>query len=178
MQINLRTSYLLIAFIFIGFLGGGIYFYQQLLQGIKDPVKLIPEDAALIIEIPQFDKLYKDWDSSSSYGKVLEEWPKLESFQYFLPQALALFEEKTTHFADLQQPVLLSRHEQGWLLLFPSFGYSLQDLERGILSQLKDSPTLIEKTLEGEYYLELHHEKHQLFLSEKRGWYFISNSPE
>lgn len=178
MQINLKTSYLLIAFIFIGFLGGGIYFYQQLLQGIKDPVKLIPDDAALVIEIPQFDKLYQDWDSKSSYGKVLEEWPKLESFQYFLPEILKQFEGKTNRFADLQQPVLLSRHKQGWLLLFPSFGYSLQEFERGILSQLKESPTILEKTLENEYYLEINQDKYQLCLSEKRGWYFISNSPE
>ncbi|NPD45108.1 MULTISPECIES: hypothetical protein [unclassified Lentimicrobium] len=178
MQINLRTSYLLIVFIFIGFLGGGIYFYQQLFQGIKDPVKLIPDDAALIIEIPQFDKLYQNWDSESSYGKVLKEWPKLESFQYFLPQVLTYFEEETAHFTDLQQPVLLSRHQQGWLLLFPSFGYSLQNFERDILSQLNESPITQEKTLESEYYLELNQEKHQLCISEKRGWYFISDSPE
>lgn len=178
MQINLRTSYLLIAFIFIGFIGGGIYFYQNLFQGIKDPVKLIPDDAALIIEIPQFKKLYTDWESNSSYGKVLEEWPKLESFQYFLPQVLNEFEEQTAQFSDLQEPVLLSRHQQGWLLLFPSLGYSLQNFEREILSQLKDSPSTQEKTLENEYYLQFNHEKHQLCISEKRGWYFISDSPE
>ena len=178
MQINLRTSYLLIAFIFIGFIGGGIYFYQNLFQGIKDPVKLIPDDAALIIEIPQFDKLYQNWDSESSYGKVLKEWPKLESFQYFLPKVLNQIEEETTRFTDFKQPVLLSRHQRGWLLLFPSFGYSLQDFERDILSQLKQSPITQEKTLDGEYFLEFTQEKHQLCISEKRGWYFISDSPE
>lgn len=178
MQINLRTSYLLIAFIFIGFIGGGIYFYQNLFQGIKDPVKLIPDDAALIIEIPQFDKLYKDWDSNSSYGKVLNEWPDMESFQYFLPKVLNVFEKQTAQFSDLQQPVLLSKHKQGWLLLFPSFGFSLQDFERDILSQLKDTPLTQEKTIENEYYLEFGLKKNQLCISEKRGWYFVSDSPE
>lgn len=178
MQINSKTSYLLIAFIFIGFLGGGIYFYQSLFQGIKDPVKLIPNDAALIIEIPQFDKLYEEWDSESSYGRVLEEWPKLESFQYFLPEILSHFEEKTARFANMHQSVLLSRHQEGWLILFPSFGGNLQNFERDILSQLKNAPNTQEKTLENEYYLQFSHEKLQLCMSEKRGWFFISDAPE
>lgn len=179
MQINHRTSYLLIAFIFIGFLFGGIYFYQQLFQGIKDPMKLIPDNAAIIIEIPQFDRLYEDWQEESAYNRVLNDWPRLESFQFFIPPMIDIISEKTHEFSDIKQsPILLSKHQEGWLLLFPSFGFSLPSFEKEVLQQLSDKVIREEKTVDNQYYLEISQDKNQLFLSEKRGWFFMASSSQ
>ncbi len=178
MQINLKTSYILIAIIFIGFIGGGIYFYQQLFQGIKDPIKLVPENAAVIIEIPQFEKVYEKWESKNSYGKILQELPNMKSFQHFLPQIIEATENYNNGLAEIQQQVLLSKHKEGFLILFPSLGNSLQSFERDIVPQLKNSPITQEKTIENEYYIEISQENNLLCISEKRGWYFISDSPE
>lgn len=177
MQINHKISYILIGTILLGFLLGGWFFYQQLFQGIKDPMKVIPQDAAIILEIPEFEKFYKNWHTGTAYEKALLEWPGLGPLQYGLPQMIPALKEWTSSFEEWEAvPVIFSLHQEGVLVLFASNGTGLQSLEREVISQFSPLPEMAEKTIENQYYLELISPDGELYISEKRGLFFMSTS--
>ena len=179
MQMNNRVSYIVIGLIVIGLFGGGVYFYQQMFKGIKDPIKVVPDDVGLLIQIPNFTNFVEDWHHNSTYEQALQEMPYLQELSKFVPDLITQLQEKTDNF-DLwsHQKVSLSVHPKGFLLLIPTGDVSLQDFKNEILKTGDQSLIFTEKTINNEYYLETEIQSLPILLSEKRGLFIFSNSSE
>jgi len=177
MQTNHKISYIFIILITLGFIGGGWYFYQHLFQGISEPIRLVPDDAALIVEIPDFSTFYNKWNHEGTYAKALKEMPFTKDLSAWVPDFLQLLQKNSTDFADWSSPkLMISVHPQGALVLFADGEIGLQDLQSEVLSLLAIHPKIDERTKASEYYLDVDFKNHHLFFSEKRGVFMVSNS--
>jgi len=165
MQLNQKISWVLIGIIFLAFIGGGWYFYQLLFQKVSDPVSLIPDDAALIVETSDLSQLQKAIDQSPAIEKAVKDWPGFDAFQVFLPYFGNIFEKNSQENIKL----MMSFHPQGILVLITGakLGFSL---ENEIHSE--------EKTFDNVYYKEISRDDEKLAITEKRGVVFISDKAE
>jgi hypothetical protein len=172
-----KISYIFIFLIVIVFVIGGFLFYRSLFQNIKDPVTLVPDHASLIVEIPDFKKFNEDWDSSYVYNKFFDEWPSLQEYDQILPQVLQHIQVKTENFALWEIPsLLLSFHHHDWLLILPSTGVSPGEMQDELLPYISPKPVFKEKEINGEWLAELSFSTKTIFLTENKGWYFVSSS--
>ena len=179
MQINSKISFLFISLIVICFIGGGLYFYNQMFQGIKNPVSVVPDDAAIIIEIPNTKAFIKNWESSSSYEKAIIEMPYIKNLAKWLPLLFSQLQKYSDDFSDWNSPKLvISLHSEGYILLFSNPKMSLQDLQSDVLSTLPQKIQISEKTINSNYYIETEIESQSLVISERRGVFMFSNSVE
>ncbi len=179
MQINSKISFLFILLIVIGFIGGAWYFYNQMFQGIKNPVTVVPDDAAIIVEFPNIKDFLDDWDSQSAYAKAIKEMPYMKDFSEWLPSLLKNMREQSDNFANWNSPSLyFSLHSNGYLMLFSSNKMNLQDFQSKILSNSSQEFSIAEKTINNVYYLELQIESHTIIITERRGVFMFSNSLE
>ncbi len=171
MQINQKASWLFIIIIVFAFVGGGLYFYQNLFQKVKDPLVLVPDNVAVFVEANNLQQMKKAIDQSPAIAKALEEWPGIKSFQEFLPEIL----ETISSVDDQNQQLVISFHPEGMLALLTFEQLSFSEIQ----TQLKSSSQIqfIEKTFENEYYLELKRNSQSIAISEKRGVFFMSNQP-
>ena len=179
MQVNSKISFLFISLIVIGFIGGGWYFYNQMFQGIKNPVTVVPDDAAIIIEIPNIKTFIKDWKTNSSYEKATKEMPYIKNTIKWLPLLFSQLQKHSDGFSDWNSSKLvMSLHSKGYLLLFSNTNMQLQDLQNEILSSLPQKINIQEKTINSAYYLKTEIESQALVISERRGIFMFSNSIE
>jgi len=179
MQNNLKLSYLFILLIVIGFFGGAWYFYKQLFQGIKDPITIVPDDAALIIKIPNTKSFLQGWAKNSSYDKAIHELPIMKDFAKWLPSLFHQLKEQSNDFSDWNSPeLIISFQSEGYLMLFSSNNMSLQNFQSEILSKLPEKNKFIEKTYNGSYYIETQIKSQTLLISERRGVFIFTNSIE
>ena len=174
MQINQKLSYIFISLIVVGFVIGGWYFYNQLFQGIKDPMKIVPDDAALIIEVPNFKKFTAHWEPNSSYAKAFGELPYLQDLSEWLPAAVEQVKMKSNNFESWHSPkLILSIHSKGYLVLFSAANLDLQDFAQQIFNSKAEQTV---KTINGDLYIETEIQSHKVFISEKRHVFMLSNS--
>ena len=167
MQMNQKISWILIGVIFLAFLGGGWYFYQNLYQKVSDPLILIPDDVALFIEINDAEQLIEAISNSSAIEKALAQWPGLDEFQEFSSDLKSILSNKS----ESSQKMVIAFHSDGILFLISGAHIDF--------SALPISPDQInDKTYENEYYREITRNNKSLTVAEKRGVIFISNQPE
>lgn len=177
MQSQSKISYIIISVIVLGFLGTGLYFYNKMFKGIKDPLTVVPDHVAVIVEIPDFKKFTEDWEKGSAYEKAILEWPFFKDVSQWLPDILIGLHKSTHHFEDWAgSKLIISFHSDGYLILFPSGGLGLADFRTEMLAVLKGKLKVEEKTINNEYYLKAQIDNREFLISEKRGLFIISNS--
>jgi len=177
MQTNHKISYIFIFLIAFGFVGGGWYFYQQLFQGVSEPMKIVPDDAAVIIEIPHFQSFYEKQNAESIYSRAFKELPYTQELSLWIPEFLKNLQKTSSNFDDWNSPnLIISVHPKGSLILFANSNMTLQDLKSEILTSLKTLPKISEKTIDNAYYLKVDFKNTTLFFSERKGVFMISNS--
>lgn len=177
MQINSKFSFLFISLIIIGFIGGGWYIYNNMFQGLKDPMIIVPDDAAVIVEIPKIQDFIKHWDQNSAFEKALNELPYCQDFMSFTSSLFNQLKISSENFTDWASPkTVFSLHPDGYLLLFSANGMKLQDFRNIILTAVNSKLDLLEKTVNGNYYIEIKINTHPVFISERRGVFMFSNS--
>ncbi|OYT15124.1 MAG: hypothetical protein B7C24_14710 [Bacteroidetes bacterium 4572_77] len=175
MQINNKTFYIVIILIVVSVLASGWYFYEQMFQDIKDPISVIPDDVALLMQIPDFEEFVDDWQENSTFKKVFQELPYTSDFADFIPEAITQLKKETQDFSAWEtQKVCLSIHTQGFLLLLPQGDISLQELQSSVLS-VDQNLEFAEKTINEAYYLATKIKSHPLYISQKRGLFIVSN---
>lgn len=176
MQINHRFSYIFIFLIVLSFIGGGWYFYTQVFKDIENPYKLIPSDAALVIEIPRIHQLHQHWKKESVFEKSLKEWPGYKSFQEILPELFNSFQKISSSYSTWEgQSVVISAHSNGLLFVFPGSDVSFYDFNRDEIQNWATKTEIAEKTLNGDLYIELKGENGSLFFMGKRGLFLLTN---
>lgn len=179
MQINHRFSYIFIFLIVFSFIGGGWYFYTQVFKDIENPYKLIPPDAALIIEIPRMQQLHQQWKKESVFEKSLKELPGFKAFQEVFPALFESFQQISSSYSSWEgRSVVISAHSKGLLFILPGSDLSLLDFNREEIQNWTTELEIAEKTLNGDLYLELKGGSGSLFLMEKRGLFILTNEIE
>ncbi|MCK5776056.1 MAG: hypothetical protein KAH25_07770, partial [Bacteroidales bacterium] len=169
--------YVLISLIVIGFVGGGWYMYHHMFKGVKNPITVVPDDAAIIVKIPNIERFMDDWDQNSKYNKAIKEVPYVKDMAQWLPTLFNELKEQSHNFKDWNAPDLIfSMHKQGYLMLFSATGLSFNDFNEDVLSNLSDNIELSIKTIEGNYYVELIAENKTLLIAEENGVFMFSNS--
>jgi len=169
--------YVIISLIVIGFIGGGWYSYHHMFKGVKDPIVVVPDDAAIIMKIPNLQRFIEGWDDNSKYNKAVHELPYVKDMAKWLPALFNELKEQSHNFKEWNAPELIfSIHKEGYLLLFSADNISLDEFNDEVLSTLSKDIQVDIKTIEGNYYMELKAKNQTLLIAESNGVYLFSNS--
>ena len=179
MQNRLKVSYLFISLIVIGFVGGGWYMYHHMFLGVKNPITVVPEDAAIIVKIPNIERFIDDWDNDSKYHKAINELPYVKDMAEWLPTLFDKLKMMSDNFKAWDAPELIfSIHKEGYLLLFSTANLSFNNFNEQVLSTLGNEIQSSIKTIDGNYYIELVAKGKTLLIAEENGVFMFSNSKD
>ncbi len=146
-------------------------------QGIKDPIIVVPDDASIIIEIPNTASFIENWDQETALDKALKELPFTKNLSIWWPKLFSALKLQSNNFEDWNNPALvLSIHSNGYLLLFSANNLDLQDITPESISPLPQKVNFAEKTINSAYYIETEIESQKVLMSMKRGVFMLTNS--
>lgn len=167
MPFNQKISYSLIIVVFLAFIGGGWYFYQQLFKNIKNPLTVIPESAVAVLEIEDFSRMESSLKSSEKARNALSNWPGLDTLASILPEIL----NYSTSLPDQEKSLIISWHPKGLLLLGSSELFQLEKQQQENLGY-----SIHEKTFRQNYFWEIEKDNKRIFVHQKRGLLALSTN--
>jgi len=177
MQSRSIISYLFISLIVIGFIGGGWYLFHHMFKGVKDPITVVPEDAAIIVKVPNVKRFIEDWDNDSKYSKAIKEVPYVKDMAEWLPTLFNELKKQSDNFKSWNAPeLILSIHKEGYLLLFSAASLSFENFNSDILSTLSNDIQVDIKSMGRHYYMEIIIDSKTLLIAEDNGVFMFSNS--